>query len=64
MCASIGNNSVKYKLYYIISHYPVLEMITGKGEVIESASQGYFASRMVPWPVLLNLRTMITGVNK
>ena len=53
MCASIGNNSVKYKLYYIISHYPALEMITGKGEVIESASQGYFASRMVPWPVLI-----------
>ena len=53
MCASVGKNSVKYKLYYIISHYPVLEMITGKGEVTESASQGYFDSRMVPLPVLI-----------
>ena len=35
MCASIGNNSVKDKLYCIKSHYPALEMITGKGEVIE-----------------------------
>ena len=35
MCASVGNNSVKYKLCCIKSHYPSLEMITGKGEVIE-----------------------------
>ena len=35
MCSSIGNISVKDKLYCIKSHYPALEMITGKGEVIE-----------------------------
>ena len=35
MCAFIGNNFVNYKLYCIKSQYPALEMITGKGEVIE-----------------------------